>query len=160
MENKPNKTLISRKGIATVETLPLLVIFVILFSYGMGLFGVIHSAILYSIGARTYAFETFRNRTDLTYFRGNIDHTGEPKHYYYQEVRLHGINQEGVEFDEGFIAGRRDIAFGRELPIKGNDPTSHNEKIHNLNVRNRVVDINPVWIMIHYGICIRSNCGD
>ena len=42
-----------------------MVIFVMLMSFGMGLFGVVHTAILHSIAARTYSFETFRQRTNL-----------------------------------------------------------------------------------------------
>ncbi|MGZ3723897.1 MAG: hypothetical protein ACXVA9_13230, partial [Bdellovibrionales bacterium] len=63
------KILRSQKGIALLETVPLMVIFVMLMSFGMGLFGVVHTAILHSIAARAYSFETFRQRTNLHYFR-------------------------------------------------------------------------------------------
>ncbi|RME18011.1 MAG: hypothetical protein D6797_01290, partial [Bdellovibrio sp.] len=68
----------NQKGLATVEALPLLVIFVILLSYALGTWGVVHTAILSSIGARAYAFETFRNRTNLIFHR-DID--GSPQYY-------------------------------------------------------------------------------
>ena len=148
----------NQKGIATIETLPMLVIFVVLFSYGMGLFGVIHSGILYSISARAYAFETFRNRTNVTYFRSN--NKTDPQHFANYGVRLHGILAENHNYKEGFIAGKRPIAFGRKIQDVGNDVESHNQKIHTLKTRNRRVAVNPVWLMIAYGICINPNCGD
>lgn len=58
----------NQKGLATIEALPLVVVFVVLITYGLGLFGFVHTAILHSIGARTYAFETFRNRTNVSFF--------------------------------------------------------------------------------------------
>src|ERR1700690_3071313 len=67
--SRTRKILQSQSGIALLETIPLLVIFVVLMTFGMGLFGAIHTAVLNSIAARTYSFETYRQRTNLYYFR-------------------------------------------------------------------------------------------
>lgn len=150
------------KGMATVEALPLLVIYVMLISYAMGIFGSIHTAILYNIHARTYAFETFRNRSDLTYFRGNADSNFIVLHYRNNEIRLHGIHDgttAGAEPD--WRATRRTIKAGTESgDFIGNDPGTHGNKINNIGPRNREVGVNPIWVRVLYGICVTSNCGD
>ncbi len=147
----------NNKGMATLESLPLLVIFVILTSYTMGFFGVIHTAILHSIAARTYALETFRNRSDLTFFRH--DGNEPPKQFQTKGFRLHTIVERSAG-ESVFPATKRDIVFGRPLPqVNHNKPNVHNEKIHDIKPRNRL-GVNPVWIMVSYGICINATCGD
>ena len=59
----------NQRGIAMVEMLPLLVIFVMIFGLTFGFWTSIHSGTLSSIGARHYAFEVLNNRTHFVYHR-------------------------------------------------------------------------------------------
>ncbi|MCH2534651.1 MAG: hypothetical protein MK008_09450 [Bdellovibrionales bacterium] len=151
---------VNKKGMATIEALPMLVVFVIFFSYTYGFFSVIHSGILYSIGARAYAFETFRNRANLTYFRGN---NNSESYNFYTKVghRYHCTRTRAPEI--AFIAEKRAISIGMSLSPTSNsnaDIEIHNDKIHDLDQRNRDVKVNPIWIKTCYGICVTPGCGD
>lgn len=149
----------SQKGMATLESLPLLVIFIVLANYSLGFFGVVHTAILHSIAARTYAFETFRNRDNVMYFRH--DKAAEAKeHYNNIGFRIHGIAEPSSDANARFVASKRHIDFTKTLQLHGNDANSHNKKVHELEKRNRKVSVNPVWMMISYGICINASCGE
>lgn len=154
---------VNRKGMATIEALPMLVVFVIFFSYTYGFFSVIHSGILYSIAARAYAFETFRNRSDLTYFRGN-ENNGSYNYYTKKGLRFHCAHAGSPDvINPDFTAEKRAISIGMSLSPTSNsnaDISIHNEKIHALNSRNRDVKVNPIWIKTCYGICITPGCGD
>ena len=150
---------------ATLETLPLIFVFLYLFAYTLGAFGSIHTAIKYSIGARTYTFETFRNRTNLTYFRDR-DSAGVRNHYRQNGNRFHGIQAVGVRSGEDFKATRRAIRMG--VPIdpgaSDNDPELHNNAVHQSEElaygrRNSKVEVSPMWVMVAYGICLDKKCG-
>ena len=71
----------NQKGIAMVEMLPLLSIFVILFGLTFGLWTGIHSGILQSIAARHYAFEVINNRTHFIYHRDTESPAGNKSYY-------------------------------------------------------------------------------
>lgn len=148
----------NEKGLATIEAIPLLIIFVIFVAYGMGFFGSIHTAILNSIAARAYAFETFRNRTNLTVFREN---TPEVQHYADREMRFHGIQPE-KNIDQGygnFTGTPRKIAVGLPLEETKVSVEAHNSKVYQLEARNKEVAVNPIWIKVAYGICLTAGCG-
>lgn len=150
----------SERGMATLEALPLLVIFTVLMSYGLGMFGIIHTAILHSIAARAYAFETFRNRTDLSLFRENISGISDPQHTRAFKIRYHGILTENSDGYSQFVASERPLAVGRQVASAGRTLQNHNSTIFNLAPRNEVVEVSPAWIMVGYGICLDMNCGD
>ena len=57
------------QGMALVEILPLLVLFVTFFSLLLGFWGAIHSSLLQSIAARHYALEVINNRSHVEYHR-------------------------------------------------------------------------------------------
>ena len=152
----------SNKGMATIESLPLLSIFLVILSYQLGLFGIIHSSILHSISARTFAFETFRNRTSLTYYRENGDKAiSNPHHYQKSQIRWHSIVK-SLRTSARFHVTKRPIStsfLGRgSSRILGNQQ-DHNERIYNLKERNRQVEVNPAWIMVGYGMCLNVECG-
>lgn len=148
----------NEKGMALLETVPLLVIFAMLISFALGLFGYIHSGILHSMSARTYAFETFRNRTNLNYFRENISGLDNPLHYSKKGIRYHAItSRKGPE--SSFVATSYPIKIGSPGERRGNEAT-HGEKVFDLQARNQNVEVNPTWLMIGYGICTNYNCGD
>lgn len=150
---------------ATLETLPLIFVFLYLFAYTLGAFGTIHTAIKYTIAARTYAFETFRNRTNLTYFR---DRAGAGKHHFRENGnRFHTIMAVGTRTGDEFRATQRPIRMG--IPIEPgpseNNPDIHNRDVHQAEEllqgrRNRQVEVSPAWIMVTYGICLNNKCGD
>jgi hypothetical protein len=152
----------SQRGIALLETVPLLVIFVMLMSFGMGIFGVVHTAILHSIAARTYSFETFRQRTNLKYFREDgsglnpsTSFNFSKKGWRYQAIQ-HESDQRNL-----FIATVRSISIGRS---PAGDSTENTNNVRVLNIshkeRNDKISVNPVWVMVGYGICLDANCGD
>jgi hypothetical protein len=159
MKMTPTRFKKSESGMATVEAIPLLVIFVIFVAYGMGFFGSVHTAILNSIAARTFAFETFRNRTNLTYYR---DFVWPAQHYRDREMRFHGIQPEqNIDNKYGQFAGTgRPIAIGlplEELKVSSQD---HNAKIFQLEKRNTKIGVNPIWVKVAYGICLTAACGE
>ncbi len=157
------KQIKNNRGMAMIEALPLIVIFVVLIAFSLGFFSVVHTGILNSIGSRTYAFETFRNRADLTYFRDS----GSDKFYHFAQMgnRFHTIEDESYtgSSDGEIHATTREIKFGSTFGIKAEaNQLDHNENIYNLQRRNREggVEVSPAWIMVGYGICIDSRCGD
>lgn len=153
----------NEEGMATIETLPILIIFIMIVAYMLGSFGIIHTGILHSIAARNYAFETFRHRTNLTYFRD--DPSSEILHFQKIGTRFHGIAPEQYKTDDGFRPTQRSISM-----VMTTDPINEkNENVHNVNIGAQVRDgvrvresvaVNPVWIKVQYGICIDANCGD
>ena len=116
--------LASEKGLATVETVPMLIIFLVFVAYGIGAFGIVHTGILNSIAARTYAFETFRHRANLRYFRDAIIEGGVE---YYENNRLHTIQSEvaSPSRDAYGVATERGIVRGLTV-----DPVGRNEGSH------------------------------
>lgn len=161
----------NERGIATVETIPLLAIFVILLAYSFGTFGIIHTGILNSIAARTYAFETFRNRTNLVYFRDSVRPGVSivAQHYKRNHNRVHGIRQEirpgdPAPGEASFYATERPIRIGLGGVVSDgtrNMASVHNEKIFT-DVREQLqtsLGVSPVWVMTQYGICLNADCG-
>lgn len=145
------------RGMAMIETLPLLVIFVVLISYGLGLWGTVHTAILHSIAARTFSFEAFRNRTNVTYYR---DDSTNILSYELEQVRFHAVNTDQGPNDR-FYATQRPIAIGREVERSEASSVDHNQRIYEIPQRNREggVEVSPAWIMVGYGMCLVANCG-
>jgi hypothetical protein len=159
----------NEKGLATVETIPLLVVFVILLAYSFGSFGIIHTGILNSIAARTYAFETFRGRANVTYFRDSIRPssagTFAVEHYQRYGNRVHGIKQENPTSDNNnFRATERPLRMGLgNIPgdVSRTTASTHNQKIYT-DVGEQLqtqVGVSPVWVMTQYGICLNATCG-
>ncbi|MAE72603.1 MAG: hypothetical protein CL675_00810 [Bdellovibrionaceae bacterium] len=166
------------EGMATIEALPMLVIFVMFITFGIGLWGVVHTGIVNSMAARNYAFETFNFRSDVTYFHDRRMDPNNPVHYQglsnasdpLPGVRLHGINSwkatpnQQVVAGANFIAPQRPLAFGRGQPvadIDSNDGAYHSQTIIDFSgPADQNVRVSPVWIMIAYGICVNARCGD
>jgi hypothetical protein len=151
---KPPRVIGDERGMAMIEAVPLLVIFVTLIAYGLGMWGSVHTGILQSIGARTYAFESFRNKTNLTIGPNSA-------HYANIGIRYHGINDRPNPVPL-LMAAQRPIALGMDverLPARRSD---HNSRIFEISGRNDEggVEVHPIWIMIGYGMCLNANCGD
>lgn len=155
---KPHNRLRNERGMAVIETVPLIVIFLILLSYGLGMWGVIHTGILHSIHARTYAFETFRNRTDLVYFRE--DGNAISSQYSQHQIRYHGIQSDSLQSGE-FYATARPLSIGRTSEMTNASKLDHNSRVFSLAGRNGEggVEVSPVWVMVGYGLCLVADCG-
>lgn len=160
---KKTSALKNQKGMAIFETIPILVIFLVLIAYLLGIFGMVHTGIVNSISARAYAFETFRNRANVTYFR---DRESAGFHHYANfGARLHAVNGETMVGDgatNSQYATLRPIAIGREPADSRASVSDHNERVFGIETRNRKggVEASPAWIMTGYGICINAQCGD
>lgn len=151
----------SRKGLATVEAVPLLVIFVMISGFALGLWGSIHTAILHSIAARTYAFETFANRTNLTVHR--LTRSTENLTNRKKGIRFHAISSENQRASGSnsviWTVTTRPLAVGYPSPNVRAPAATHLSKIFDLQPRNQNVDVGPIWIMVGYGMCLNSTCG-
>ncbi len=167
VKTKSSSRLRDERGSAMIETVPLLMIFIVLLGFGLGFFGVIQTAIMNSMAARTYAFETFRNRADLTIFRDTTD-PGTTPYAYTWGSRFHAVSGENTSIKHTY-ATARPILFGAfrsiaSVPTSGSqDPvTLHNDTIYKkpIQVRYRNTGVSPAWVMVGYGICLDANCGD
>jgi len=164
---KKNKILNNNKGMAVLETIPLLVVFMVLMTYAMGFWGSIHAGILHSIAARTYAFETFRNRSHLTQFRERG--AGSEKFYSRSNLRFHGINNGDRN---QFTSSRRVISFSNfealdeSTGLEDQGADRHADITAPLEGSSRGPTsaelgrgFNPIWIQIGYGYCFNLECG-
>lgn len=154
----------SESGMAVIEIIPILVMFILLVNFMLGFFGAIHTAILGSIAARNYAFDTFRNRPNLIYFRDNNDLGSKDIAFDKQQNRIHRTVSENTKGDERFIASARRIDFLGEAEDEGKSANNHNNLIMTVTegkrFQTKAEGVNPIWIRPSYGICINSNCGD
>src|SRR5690606_18420493 len=136
------------------ETLPILLIFLVLISYAIGYFGIVHTSVLNSISARTYAFETFRNRTNLVVFRDNIASVKDNSHFAGIGNRVHAISTDDRPENAQNVtyATSRRIAFGRKPADIQTNSLTHNEQIYDIRGRNRQggVEVSPAWVMVSY----------
>jgi hypothetical protein len=158
--------LANSRGNAMIEILPVIAIFILLVNFSLGFFGVIHSGILGSISARNYAFETFRNRADLRYFR---DIPGGDKDFTYakSELRFHGVQGEKAGGNSGadWYATRREIKFsdikGIVNPLGSEPDHTTLKQIRPYEVVGSNADegVSPAWVRTAYGICLESKCG-
>lgn len=162
----PNK----EKGMATIESVALIFAFLIMISFSLGMFGIVHSGILNSIGARNYTFETLRNRANVGYFRSNCDLKGcQPISFTSSGNRIHRVISESLQSGgRDLPATERPISIGFNLNngryINRNREDFHNEVIfedQNLFISRRYegAGVNPVWLQTQYGICLNSSCG-
>lgn len=160
MKKGMGKHLNNEKGMASIEATVLVVLFITMTYYTFGFFGIVHTGILHNIHSRTYAFETFRHRSNLMYFRSN--RATNPLHYYDIGTRLHGINTDTQDFPSQQVSTERPIIMGRDIPEEGRRTSTHNRDIFQripASGRNQSVAVHPVWIMTMYGICLNNNCG-
>lgn len=170
----------NEKGIAAIELLPIVFVFVLLINFSLGFFGAIHSGILHSIAARNYTFETMFHRSNLNYhFRNDV--LAEPdNHFANKGQRVSGIVSDHLSTTDGWYATQRPIAFtssfaGRDKEgytlaardVAGrqslpSEATAHNQDIPAMNeaARNDKIGIHTIWLKTVYGICLNAQCGD
>ncbi|MFM6929447.1 MAG: hypothetical protein ACKOX6_13345 [Bdellovibrio sp.] len=156
----------NEKGSAVIEVIPIVIVIVLFLNFSIGFFGAIHSGILNSIASRNYAFETFRHRANLNYFRSDKNVSVDTAQLFYTKygLRFHGIKSEKSSSGNDWIATGRKIDFldfaKRAVDIEGS-AGDHNTNVRSLdeNQRNDRVGVNPIWIKSQYGICLNSACG-
>ncbi len=180
LSQRRRRNLRKQKGMASVEMIPILMLFVLLVNFAMGFFGVIHSGILNSIAARNYAFETFRNRSSLVYLR---DESGAQPTSFYSGVgfRFHSVLDNGVAGTNlNWVATKRPIKFTeangyqaaddgtsehnssgsiRKSSIDESQKTSESMNLTGTAPGDDKNGVDPVWIMTSYGICLTAACG-
>lgn len=174
----------SEKGMALVETIPVLFMLVLVFNFSLGFFGAIHSGILNSIGSYNYAIETFRYRSNLMYFRPGA----ETAHYKRSNNRVHGVTKDGSDHvDEDktrWPATVRPITFNyvKENPAKvlnvlGNGSNGSicddsgcrtfdqsapdnvwNASSNYVPQAGTPIQTPRIWVKTVYGICITADC--
>lgn len=158
-----------QKGLASIEMIPIMIVIAILLNFAIGFFGVIHTGILNSIAARNYAFETFRNRSNLTYFHDVREPNSSSNHFRRRNTRVHSIASE-KRADSGStnaIVTLRKIGFNLSpepgtLNDRGvHEPGAGSDRgVFGIDegTRNDSVDSAPVWVRPAYGICLNEKC--
>jgi len=143
-------------GLASIEAMALLIVFAVLIGYGIGYFGAVHTAILNSIASRTYAFETYDNRMDVTYFRSNRGNDTEPSHYGNMGFRAHGVATEFADpQDPQWLVSERSISIGRPSERTRARTSQTDDRITGAERGSA----SPIWVKTVYGICINFECG-
>ncbi len=154
-----SQKLTSQKGFASIEAILSITIFLIMLSFSLGFFGIVHSGIVNSIAARNYAFDTFNNRTYLTYHRDTLDTLISNQK---NGFRLHLITtDEDDNPNSKFIVTKRQIAFPPKKNTTSNaDHRKMVEDAKNNNDKKNITDykFDPVWIKAGYGICLNASC--
>ncbi|MBE8221286.1 MAG: hypothetical protein HAW60_00995 [Bdellovibrionales bacterium] len=155
-KNKIN-TIKKENGSAIVETLPLLIIFMTILGNMWGFFMSVHSGILSSISARAYAFETFRNRADLTYFRDQQIISGEHYdgliiNYYKAGSRVHYVVRTNND-DQAYPLA---VDYGRFSPVqsKTKDGLLSQHSHDNIFTKKTKKGVKEIWIRSAYGMCL------
>lgn len=172
---KPSRK--SQRGLASIEMVPILLLFAMIINFTLGFFGVIHSGILNSIASRNYAFETFRNRPNLAYLRdigsGRALEQEVEARYSRAGFRFHGILSEANGGLQQWIATQRPIRFTDvgTLDEKLGLASEHETLVRTIQSDGKTSDVftgqqagdgrsgvNPVWIQTLYGICLTAQC--
>ncbi len=157
-----------QEGMAIMEMIPIMIVIILLVNFSIGFFGVIHTGILNSIAARNYAFETFRHRSNLTYFTTNSrDNTDSIASYEFAQERLHLTLSEfavGKGGQDSYATARAIdfFEFGQRQADEAGSKGDHKDKVYNVMDGKRYEEdgVNPVWIKSAYGICLSTPCGD
>lgn len=167
----------SEKGMALIESIPILFLMAVILNFSLGFFGAIHSGILNSIASYNYSLETFRYRSNLMYFRPGGDVNNN---YKLTNNRVHGTIKEGSEVDDynedqKWATTVRSITFNNSLSgskfcdtedcrqYEDNpDPGSKNLWKTNSQYTpdsNNSVLTPRIWVKTVYGICLNADCG-
>lgn len=162
---KKKSVLRNEKGMAIMEMIPILIIIVLLLNFSLGFFGVVHTGILNSIAARNYAFETFRHRSNLTYFM--IDSEANAKIFYKNDQqRMHTTMSDktvGSGSQDTVATGRLldFFAFGKRQADVTGSQQDHDTGVLEVQAGKRYQGngVNPVMVKSAYGICLSATCG-
>lgn len=157
MEKLEDKS--SESGMSLLETLPLIIVISSLIGFMLGFWGMVHKNILNSIAARNYAFETFRNRSNLTYFS---DVSGLKDSYAQSNMRFHAI---GSSSSVGEIkAHATPFRFPASKTVQAGNADLHGQRIWESIQKGVEVpeglspNLTHSWVMVGYGICLNAIC--
>ena len=149
-----------QKGMASMEAMFSIILYLALLSFSLGFFGVVHSGIVNSIAARYSAFDIFNNRTYLKYHRDNepsIHHSHKKNGFRFHTI----ISEENSAGDTDFVATQRYIAFAKihekKRGVDNNKRRDMVEEARNNN-NDKGYSFNPVWVKTGYGICLNAFC--
>ncbi len=170
----------NKSGMAALEIVAIFAVVMILFNFGLGFFGVIHTGILKNIAARNYAFETYRFRTNLDFFWRENNGTHQISKFRLFGNRFHGMVSENrvIGSGENWVATARPISFvssfggtnadGDQMnstPEKDTNSKLHNQDVFKIKDDGKPLleekdqyQAFPVWIRPVYGICLNSTC--
>jgi len=145
-----------QKGLAMLEAVAVLAVFIVIINFTVGLYGIIASSTLYSIAARNYAFETFRHRADLRYLRTTVTDR-ENCHVFGSEqapYRFHMIDEPQTDELEPNASPSRITFTPQGAKSLGTTPEVHSA-VYGSEKNGRITrGVSPVWIKVGYGICI------
>ena len=131
-----------------------IVAFAILTVYSVDFFAVVHTAVVNSIGARTYLFETLQHRSDISLLRQD-DPASRTNNYASvadKFMRFHGEIDEHEEFTDDKVRPSSRRLTRVEEVVEGqikSDATLDNSNSKASNI----------YIKTGYGICVNSACG-
>lgn len=156
--------MLNQKGMAIFEIIPILGVFILLLNFSIGFFGAIHSGILNSIASRNYAFETFRNRSNLNYFRDSDNKEGP---YLPIGYRYHTTVAEGGGKEETFYATRRALKLSNALSPVDDESEVHTSSQKVGGIKRDIAasekidqdEFGSIWVRTAYGICLNNGCG-
>ena len=100
-----------------IEFLFFFFVFIFFFALMYGSWGITHSAILHSIGARAYAWDVIRNRSNLAFLRdyllaGNPPDTILQHNYWQKNSRVFAVTEERNSGDNRFLPQKLKIDMG------------------------------------------------
>lgn len=153
----------NQQGMAIIETVPMIFIFITLVGFALGFYGITQRMILSSIAARSYGFELMRNRTNINYFR-DVGATGPQNSYHATQSRYFSTRERGDQSE--FVAAKLPVNFTDRRPASTGAAEAHNTSAYEdlgrggaQGKRNVKHLFNPVWIKNGYGICLSAKCG-
>ncbi len=159
---KNSKIKKQEKGLASIETVIMVFIFVALLGSTLGFYGITQKMILHSIASRAYGFEQIRNRTNITYLRDIQG--GNSNSYHVTKLRYFTVKEPGGG-NATFLAAKMDVDFRSVGSVGGStaNPEAHNTTAYgdiSRNRRNERHYFDKVWIKVGHGICLTAECGD
>ncbi len=156
----------TERGMALIESIPVLFTIVILFNFSLGFFGAVHSGILNSIASYNYTMETFRFRSNLMYFRPGAEYK---INYLKAQNRVHGTIQDGnvpTEQRDIWPATVRPVTFTANINIaesshkfvdKDSDGVWSAGSLFVPTSRDTPTTA-EIWVKTVYGICLNAEC--
>jgi hypothetical protein len=154
------KNLEKQKGMAVLETVPMIFIFVALLGFTIGFYGITQKMILHSIAARAYGFEQMRHRANVTYLR-DVGAEGPTNSYQISQLRYFTVREPGA--GTTFTAAKVGVDYRDRNPAGSANQDDHNTTAYTNIVRQRRNDrhyFDSVWVKVGHGICLRANCGE
>ncbi len=173
-----------KRGIAMIEFLFFFFVFIFFFALMYGSWGITHSAILHSIGARAYAWDVIRNRSNLAFLRdyllaGNLPDTILQHNYWQKNSRVFAVTEvrtsgndflpQKLKIDMGGAAWNTTSTQGFTKIDVQDRRSGYDDRLSTYEDPNNPLALtkpNPrggyktgvVHLKMAYGICLNSNC--